>query len=168
MKRKFLFVILSAFLFGEIMFVKPLFCAEKYKIVDGDSLEKGKERIRLEGVDAPELFQKCYDETSKEYDCGFEATEALREFMKNVKYCQASGKDVYERTLAECFDENRESINEKMVKSGYALSYGVGFVKEEMYAKTNKKGIWRGKFMRPELYRALNKSKKTRNKIKKR
>ena len=51
---------------------------------------------------------------------------------------------------------------------GYALSYGDVYAEEEMHAKTNKKGIWKGKFMRPELYRALNKSKKTRKKIKKR
>ncbi len=47
-----------------------------------------------------------------------------------------------------------------MVLSGSAVAYDYKkkiFAQEEMEAKKQKKGIWQGKFMKPELYRRLNK-----------
>ena len=43
----------------------------------------------------------------------------------------------------------------------FAIS-GLSYNEEEKTAKGNKTGIWKGRFMRPELYRALNKSHKKR------
>ena len=41
-----------------------------YHVVDGDSLEYGAVRIRLKDIDAPELFQYCFDKDNKKYYCG--------------------------------------------------------------------------------------------------
>ena len=40
------------------------------RVVDGDTLELGKERIRLYGIDAPETKQLCKNNTGKDYACG--------------------------------------------------------------------------------------------------
>jgi endonuclease YncB( thermonuclease family) len=55
----------------------------------------------------------------------------------------------------------------KMVKSGWAVSYDNYYNDAEATAKESKSGIWQGKFMRPELYRALNRSKDKHKKNKK-
>ena len=138
-----------------------------YHVVDGDSLEYGSVRIRLKDIDAPELFQYCFDKDNKKYYCGKEAHRFLQEIAAGDVRCEYFGKDKYGRQLAECFDDNNNSINKQMVASGMALSYGKKYKKEEGKAKYNKKGIWQGRFIRPELYRALQKKTENTNKIKK-
>ena len=54
-----------------------------------------------------------------------------------------------------------------MVLNGWAVSYGDKYSEDEIIAKKMKRGIWQGNFMRPELYRALQKKKENNNKIKK-
>ena len=48
---KYLFVVLFFVAFSSAT-------AAEYKAVDGDSLVRGDERIRLKGIDAPELYQE--------------------------------------------------------------------------------------------------------------
>lgn len=40
------------------------------RVVDGDTLEFGSERVRLYGVDAPESKQSCKDRSGKDFPCG--------------------------------------------------------------------------------------------------
>ena len=45
-----------------------------------------------------------------------------------------------------------------MVALGWAVAYkrySTDYVTDEILAKKSKKGIWQGRFMRPELFRAL-------------
>ena len=78
--------------------------------------------------------------------------------MSIVAECKELGVDRYKRKLVECFDRNGISINQKMVVNGWAVSYGNRFKEEEKEEKKQNKGIWKGRFMRPELYRALHKN----------
>lgn len=147
------------FVFGILISItEELLAVYKYKVVDGDSLEQGNVRIRLVDIDAPELFQECYDENNKQYKCGQKAFEELEKLMVDVEFCSETGVDRYKRKLMECFDKNQNSINRKMVISGWAVSYGDKFKNEEKEAKMQKSGIWKGRFIRPELYRALHKN----------
>ena len=41
------------------LYAAGAFAAENVYVVDGDSLEMGEVRIRLEGIDAPEYYQDC-------------------------------------------------------------------------------------------------------------
>ena len=50
---------------------------EKIKVVDGDSLELGRRRIRLLGIDSPEYVQDCYDKQHKKYSCGIKAKKYM-------------------------------------------------------------------------------------------
>ena len=50
----------------------------KPRVIDGDTIDIGDERIRLQGVDTPERGQRCLDAAGGEYRCGRAATEALK------------------------------------------------------------------------------------------
>ena len=144
-------------------------CAkEKYKVVDGDSLEAGRMRIRLIDIDAPELFQECYDENNKSYECGKMALEELKKSVDSGIECNVISVDKYKRKLMDCFDVNGNNVNQNMVLNGWAVAYSDKFTQEESVAREQKIGIWRGRFMRPELYRALHMKQKNNKKFKKR
>ena len=136
--------------------------SDNIKVVDGDSLEIGSTRIRLLGIDSPEYKQYCYDKKHKKYSCGIKAKKYLEDIVKSGDVeCKEQSKDRYKRSLSVCY-VNGVDINEKMVRSGWAVSYrdeGIPYKEAEFYAKKEKAGIWQGKFMRPELYRFAKKKK---------
>ena len=130
----------------------------KPKIVDGDTVFIGTHKIRLEGIDAPELKQKC-EKKGAEYLCGKLAKNKLTKKINNqIIKCISSGKDRYKRHLATCY--MREiNLNKWMVMSGYAISYrrySKKYALEEEFAEHNKLGLWSGFFIFPEKWRKLN------------
>lgn len=138
-----------------------LFCNNafaKVKVLDGDSLVVDGVEVRLEGIDAPEYKQKCYKESGKKYDCGERSKQELIKFINGRKVvCESKGYDKYHRMLGICFVEDK-NINSYMVESGWAVEYDLYesmFPEEEKSAKENKRGMWQGRFMKPELYRRL-------------
>lgn len=133
--------------------------AEVY-VIDGDSLKIDEASIRLAGIDAPEYYQTCKDKNNKPYDCGISAKNALAEMVGGrLVRCVKISKDIYNRELCECFADG-VSLNLKMIETGWAVAYrsdNKAYAAAEKEAKKKKLGIWQGKFMRPELYRILNK-----------
>lgn len=137
--------------------------AGNYYPVDGDSLEQNDERIRLDGIDAPELAQSCYSASGEEYACGKQALQYLQNLTKNREVdCKClEQNDIYGRRICECF-AGEVSLNEAMVAAGWAMTYrDEKYAKAEQDAQLGKRGIWQGKFMRPALYRALERIKQT-------
>ncbi len=127
------------------------------RVIDGDSLMVNGVEVRLEGIDAPEYHQECYDKNDKPYPCGKEAYEFLLEIVGQDTTCEEIEKDRNHRSVAVCHSQGK-NLNQEMVANGWAVaytSYTNAFAKEERDAKSAKKGIWQGSFMRPELYRAL-------------
>ena len=125
------------------------------KIIDGDTINLGKYKIRLHGIDAPEINQTC--EFNKiDWFCGVESTKFLRNYtFKKKVSCEIIGTDKYKRLIGICFVENI-NINKLMVISGWAIAYryySKDYILEEEIAKKNKVGIWRGKFIEPYLFR---------------
>jgi len=129
--------------------------ADNLKIVDGDTIVLNGEKIRFSGIDTPELKQTCIDE-DKEVFCGVLAKMLLVKKIGNeTPECISEGKDVYKRTLAECFI-NGESLSSFLVRSGYAFAYrkySKKFVEDEEFARTNKLGLWSMKFQYPWDFR---------------
>ena len=129
--------------------------ADNLKIVDGDTIVLNGEKIRFSGIDTPELKQTCIDE-DKEVFCGVLAKMLLVKKIGNeTPECISEGKDVYKRTLAECFI-NGESLSSFLVRSGYAFAYrkySKKFVEDEEFARTNKLGLWSMKFQYPWNFR---------------
>ena len=129
--------------------------AENLKIIDGDTIILNGEKIRFSGIDTPELKQTCM-QGDQEIKCGVNArTLLIKKIGKYTPKCIIEGKDVYKRTLAECF-VNGESISKFLVRSGYAFAfrkYSKKYIKDEEFAKENKLGMWGMTFRYPWDFR---------------
>ena len=129
--------------------------ADKIEVIDGDTIIVNNEKIRFSGIDTPELKQTCEKE-GKIYYCGLIAKKILLEKIgKKTPKCINEGKDIYKRTLAECFI-NGKSLSVFLVRSGYAFAYrkySKKFVEDEDFAKLNNLGIWSMNFQYPWDYR---------------
>lgn len=126
------------------------------RVVDGDTLDVGPTRVRLEGIDAPELAQTCRTASGELWDCGKAAASFLRSMVQQRDLaCDHSGSDVYRRTLATCFDEGT-NINEAMVRAGMAwafVKYSRAYVADEADARGRKVGVWQGPAEAPWNFR---------------
>jgi len=134
--------------------------ADEVIVKDGDSLEAGERRIRLDGIDAPEYPQVCLNDEGKEYPCGKEALQFLENLTKGQDVdCKClPHKDRYHREICECFVGD-VSVNQAVVSAGWAVAYrDKTYLAQEKEAKENKRGIWQGKYMRPAIYRVLQKT----------
>ena len=122
-------------------------------IIDGDSLKLAGAGIRLRGIDAPEIGQSCAGKDGA-FDCGREARSQLRKLIGTSQIsCEGWEYDKYQRLLAEC-KAGLKSLNEEMVRAGWALAYG-GYAAEEAAARKAKSGLWAGSFDRPQDWRKM-------------
>tara|TARA_B100001093_G_C26568805_1_gene902009 strand:+ start:32 stop:511 length:480 start_codon:yes stop_codon:yes gene_type:complete len=132
--------------------------SQDIKITDGDTIHINGEKIRFSGIDSPELKQTCIKKGIRK-PCGITARQILIDKISdNEIVCIREGKDIYKRTLAECF-VNDESLSSYLVKRGYAFAfrkYSKKFVKDENYARKNKLGMWSMNFEMPWQYRKKN------------
>ena len=155
MKKIYLYVVLT------LVFCNVGF-ADNLKVIDGDTIVLNGEKIRFSGIDAPEYDQDCMNGDKKIY-CGmFSKVLLTKKIGDETPKCIREGKDVYGRTLAECF-VNGESLSSFLVRHGYAFAYrkySKKFIKDEEYAKKIKIGMWAMEFEFPWDYRK-NKSKRT-------
>jgi endonuclease YncB( thermonuclease family) len=117
------------------------------RVVDGDTLDIGARRVRLEGIDAPEMAQSCSRRLGGIWACGRSAASALERLIGQQRIdCQDRGTDKYGRTLGVCF-LGRRDINAWMVREGYAwafVKYSRSYVHEEAEARALRAGIWQG------------------------
>ncbi|WEX75789.1 thermonuclease family protein [Sinorhizobium numidicum] len=118
--------------------------------IDGDTIEIAGERIQLNGVDAPEDWQVCLDETGADYRCGKEATLALEAFLSASRptRCEFAGRDRYRRFIGTCFRADGRDVNRWLVETGNAIDWerysnGLYASAQEM-ARSARAGIWRG------------------------
>ena len=140
------------------------------KIIDGDTVHINENKFRLEGIDAPEMRQKCKKESLKisfiigftfykDYNCGKVSKEKLKSKIRGSEIkCIFTTKDRYKRYIATCF-KGKTNLNQWMVRNGFAIAYrrySKKYVPDEVFAKENKLGLWQGKFMEPEKWRKLN------------
>lgn len=122
-------------------------------------------KLRMLGMDAPETQQQ---------DWGKKATEFLKQELSDDKYIfietDIEPRDRYGRLLAYVYDSRGISINEKMLREGYAEllilgandKYATSFKAAEAYAKQHELNIWSkdgGLEMSPYKYRRKTKGK---------
>ncbi len=134
------------------------------RIIDGDTIDINKNRIRLAGIDAPEKKQRCLSKHNDEYLCGETSTKFLKELTHGKKVeCFYGEKDIYNRYLGDC-RVGEIQISNEMVKNGMAIIYNLkdadeGLKDLEKYAKNKQIGVWQGAFEEPKQYRKKNKQK---------
>ena len=141
-------------LFISILFADPI---KIIKIYDGDTItaltsQKEKIKIRLYGIDAPELKQP-FGKASKRHLIDLISNKSL-----NIN---EKGKDKYGRTLAVLYNGDQD-INAQMVIDGYAWAYdkfSKDYVAFQQNAQSLKKELWIDKdVVRPSDFRKLKKS----------
>jgi endonuclease YncB( thermonuclease family) len=122
------------------------------RVTDGDTIRIGDARIRLKGIDAPEMEQIC-TRAGRTYPCGETARRALIDIVggENVQ-CRSSGRDRYKRILARCTVKG-DDIGTRMVEEGWAVSYGRDYALQETRAQSRGVGLWAGEFERPREWR---------------
>ena len=137
---------------------EPSYQPEKVEIIrgnpqlsDGDSLHLDGQKVRLLGIDAPELHQFC-DKDGASYPCGEMAKQHLAALIGgNEISCTSTKRDKFDRLLAKCHAGNHD-LNREMVKDGWAVSY-YDYKQEEADARKQKLGIWTGSFEWPHTWR---------------
>ena len=107
------------------------YCAELNRVVDGDTLDvvidlgfyiRIKERIRLEGVDTPEIYGVPQD--SEEYRRGLEAKEYVERRLAengNQMIIETRKMGKWRRWLAKVYlPDTGRTLNEELIKKGLA------------------------------------------------
>jgi endonuclease YncB( thermonuclease family) len=120
-------------------------------VADGDSLTLDGIRVRLLGIDAPELDQTCRL-AGMTHPCGREAREHLIGLVAGRSVtCSWSREDRYGRRLGRC-SAGETDLAAEMVRSGWAVAYG-GYEREETEARAHRRGLWSGDFVWPQDFR---------------
>ena len=127
------------------------------RIIDADTLEVAGQRVRLQGIDAPESQQSCRQATGQRYRCGDTATQALRARIgAGAVICTIEGRDRYNRALGICYGPDGTDLNGWLVRQGHALAYrrySPTYVPQEAHARAARAGIWAGEFVPPWRWR---------------
>ncbi|MEQ1576695.1 MAG: thermonuclease family protein [Hyphomicrobium sp.] len=125
-------------------------------VIDGDTLDIGGQRVRLEGIDAPETSQTCGRAWVGWWSCGKTASKALGSLIGDRRVdCQSQGRDKYGRILGIC-TVGGDELNAAMVRTGMAwafVKYSTAYIALEAQAKAAKAGVWQGEAEAPWLYR---------------
>lgn len=125
-------------------------------VVDGDTLAIGDVRIRLDGIDAPELGQTCQRAFVGSWACGTAAKTQLETLIAGRDVtCEDKGRDVYGRMLGHCLAGDVD-LNDRMVRAGYAwafLKYSRTYVAAEAEARAQRVGVWQGDAEPPWTFR---------------
>ena len=131
---------------SHVSFLRP-------RIIDGDTIHSGGQRIRLSGIDAPERSQPY----------GTTVTRALAgQLHRGRVTCQLQGKDKYDRHLGTCYVQGRD-MNKWMVRNGYAWSdpRTPRYRLQEELAQRERRGVHRsGSTLRPEQWRRRGRREK--------
>ena len=122
------------------------------RVIDGDTVEVLGLRIRMHGIDAPESAQRCLDASGRSYGCGRVATTALASMTgRSTVECRVLDMDRYGRLIGVCY-RGDVNLNAWMVRDGHAMAYrrySGDYVAHEDAARTDRIGIWQGRFVAP-------------------
>jgi endonuclease YncB( thermonuclease family) len=126
-------------------------------VVDGDTLAMGAERLRIHGIDAPEMAQPC-ERHGRPYACGEAARDAMAAILGNGRLaCEQLDTDQYRRRIVRCHDEQGRDIGAELVRQGWALAFtrfSSDYAAQEAAARAARRGLWDGRFDAPWDWRA--------------
>jgi endonuclease YncB( thermonuclease family) len=131
------------------------------RVIDGDTIDVGTERIRLHGIDAPERGQPCVTRGGQDWACGDWVTRQVRDLYQGAQArCRQTDRDRYGRIVATC-DVNGQDMGRTLVQSGIAFAYerfSRAYVADEARARRAALGIHGFDMESPARYRTLQTS----------
>lgn len=129
------------------------------KVIDGDTVQFADVKLQMEGIDAPQTDQLCFDRAGKRWKCGVTAREYLKQQAGNKSWkCDVVRKNMYGRLLARC-RAGDEDIARQMVQAGWALAStteSAAYLENEEVARATEAGLWAGAFVTPLDWRQHN------------
>ncbi|MCE2516277.1 MAG: thermonuclease family protein [Alphaproteobacteria bacterium] len=137
----------------------PQVTGTSYRVVDGDTIHLEGEKIRLLGIDAPEMKQRCQERNGAAWACGVRARDMLAGMLATADQvsCTITGRDRYQRLLGRCYAGDVATgldVQKALVLGGFAVAeYTDDYRNEERQAKRNGYGFWGGEFLRPRDWR---------------
>ncbi|MFN7308775.1 MAG: thermonuclease family protein, partial [Alphaproteobacteria bacterium] len=134
----------------------PVLLQGEARAIDGDTLQVGDTRLRLHGIDAPEIRQTCEDSAGEAWACGRRAASELAAAVAGGEvHCISRERDRYQRLIATCWAGGRD-VGQSLVTHGWAVAYrrfSVDYVNEENLARYLTQGMWAGRFEMPWEWR---------------
>lgn len=110
---------------------------------DGDTIRCGAERIRLFGVDAPEVRR---GKTPAE-PFAYEARDELTRLTRGRVACRFVDRDRYGRFVGKCWSDASPDINAALIRSGFASEYRRyskgAYAQAEDAARAARRGMWK-------------------------
>lgn len=152
------------FLAAFILF-SPVLWAEKVRyVIDGDTfILESNQRVRMIGIDAPEIRHAKYGKKAEPY--GKEAKQYLRRLIQGCDVRLTDGGEPFDRfgrRLAYVYLKDGTFVNRKMVEAGYAetfrqfpFAFKEEFLGLEQKARSEKLGMWAAKKSWAERFRGF-------------
>ena len=109
-------------------FLASVACGERregFRVIDGDTVEDSSgDRLRLSGIDAPEMPGHCRPGRRCVPGDPIAAREALRGVLARPgAFCVGFTRDFYGRLLVRCWTGQGDDVNAWMIEHGFAQPY---------------------------------------------
>jgi hypothetical protein len=142
-------------------FVPTLACSDivgTVRVIDGDTIDVGTDRIRLHAIDAPEIDQTCETRNGNLFACGIWArTQVHERFQGRVATCDPLDVDRYGRIVAQCRVAG-EDMGWVIVSEGWALAfrrYGMDYDLVEKATLITARGLHGVRMVTPAQHRMV-------------
>jgi endonuclease YncB( thermonuclease family) len=100
----------------------PSHAQTRCRVVDGDTIRCGDERVRIMGLDTPEMSARC----PREERLARAATARMSDLIAGGVTLQPHGRDRYHRLLAVVRDRQGRDVAQVMIREGHARAYDGG------------------------------------------
>lgn len=130
--------------------------ADRATVIDGDTIDVGSVRVRIHGIDAPELGQRCANGRGGAWPCGEHAVSRLAELVAaGPLSCRRVDVDQYGRVVAVCHVRGVD-VGAQLVEEGLAWAsrrYSDAYDRQEDAARRARRGVWRAETEPPWAFR---------------
>lgn len=131
------------------------------RVIDGDTFDIGGTKVRLYGVDAPEVDQLCTLD-GQPWRCGVWSSQEVRaRYQGKTANCDERDRDRYGRVVATC-TVGGQDMGRALVRDGLVLAfrrYAMDYDLDEKAAAIAGRGLHAGELEAPAAYRAASRDR---------